>query len=148
MVEAEQNRYQAEFGGDVVMGCRFQPGLSVSASDLKVTWHWISSTSSREVYRLDKGLEQSATQDPIYRGRVALLRDEMENSWAKLKVPGPGRPLLPGSLCSGRIGPTASVLWLMSPDLRPQDQRLGDLPVSGPDRERSRLQGDPLVGHR
>lgn len=103
MVEAEQNRYQAEFGGDVVMGCGFQPGLTVSASDLKVMWHWISTTSSREVYQLDKGLEQLASQDPIYRGRVALLREELENSWAKLKVPGPGRPYGPGHCVLGGL---------------------------------------------
>lgn len=104
MVEAEQNQYQAEFGGDVVMGCRFQPSMSVSASDLKVTWHWTSSTSSREVYRLDKGLEQWASQDPIYRGRVAPLRDELENSWAKIKVPGPGRPYGPDHCVLGGLG--------------------------------------------
>lgn len=89
-VEAEQNRYQSEFGGDVVMGCRFQPGLS--SSDLKVTWHWISSSSTREAFQLDNGVEQLASQDPVYRGRAVLLREQLEDGWAKLKVPGPGRP--------------------------------------------------------
>lgn len=87
-MEAEQNQYQSELGGDVVMGCRFQPGLA--SSDLKVTWNWISSTSTREAYRLDNGVEQSANQDPVYRGRVALLREELEDGLARLKVPGPG----------------------------------------------------------
>lgn len=89
-MEAEQNRYRSEFGGDVVMGCRFQPGRA--SSDLKVTWHWISSTSTREAYRLDNGVEQSATQDPVYRGRAALLREELEDGWARLKVPQSARP--------------------------------------------------------
>lgn len=148
-VEAEQDRYQSEFGGDVVLGCSFQPGLSVSASNLKVTWNWISSSSSREVYRLDNWVEQTVNQDPVYQGRATLLREELENNWAKLKVPGPGRT------SSVRVQvilfwsePTDSVLWVISPDLRPQDQRLRDLPVPGPDRRRSRLQGGPVVGHR
>lgn len=87
-MEAEQSRYQSEFGGDVVMGCRFRAGLP--ASDLKVTWHWISPSSTREAYRLDNGAEHPATQDPVYRGRAALLREQLEDGWARLKVPGPG----------------------------------------------------------
>lgn len=68
----------------MVLGCRFRAGLS--PSDLKVTWHWISSASTREVYRLADGAEQTATQDPVYRGRAALLREELEDGWARLKV--------------------------------------------------------------
>lgn len=83
----------------MVLGCRFKPGLSASDSNLKVTWHWISSTSSREVYRLDNGVEQPAYQDPVYLGRATLLREELENNWAKLKVPGPG----PGRASSIRV---------------------------------------------
>lgn len=90
VVEAEQDRYQSEFGGEVVLGCRFQPSLSGSASNLKVTWNWISSSSSREVFRLDNWVEQPESQDPVYRGRATLLREELESNWAKLKVPGPG----------------------------------------------------------
>lgn len=150
-VEVEQVQYQSEFGGDVVLGCRLglQPNLSVSASNLKVIWHWISSSPTRVVYRLDDWVEQLAHQDPVYLGRATLLKEELKNNWAKLKVPGPGRA------SSVRVQvilfwsePTDSVLWVISPDLRPQDQRLRDLPVSGPDRRRSRLQGGPLVGHR
>ncbi|NP_001177293.1 B7-H1/DC protein precursor [Takifugu rubripes] len=89
-VEAEQVQYQSEFGGDVVLGCRFglQPDLSVSASNLKVTWHWISSSSPspREVYRLDNWVEQLVHQDPVYRGRATLLKEELKNNWAKLKI--------------------------------------------------------------
>lgn len=79
----------------MVLGCKFQPGLSASDSNLKVSWHWISSTSSREVYRLDNGVYQ----DPDYLGRATLLREELENNWAKLKVPGPG----PGGASSVRV---------------------------------------------
>ncbi|CAF93166.1 unnamed protein product [Tetraodon nigroviridis] len=83
-VEAEQNWYWSEFGGDVVMGCRFQAG--VPPSNLTVTWHWISSTSIREAYRLENGLEHPDTQDPVYRDRATLLREELKDGWAKLKI--------------------------------------------------------------
>lgn len=78
--------FKSEFGGDVVMGCRFQPKLSNPQDLLKVTWHWMSSTSSREVYRMDDRMEVSASQDPAYRGRVTLLTEELKDGWAKLKV--------------------------------------------------------------
>uniref|UniRef100_A0A3Q4BZR1 Ig-like domain-containing protein n=1 Tax=Mola mola TaxID=94237 RepID=A0A3Q4BZR1_MOLML len=85
-VETEQTMFKSEFGGDVVMGCRFQPKLSNPQDPLKVTWHWISGTSSREVYRMDDRMEVSASQDPAYRGRVTLLTEELKDGWAKLKV--------------------------------------------------------------
>lgn len=85
-VEAEQTRYGAEFRGDVVMGCRFQPALSKSGEYLKVTWHWITASSSREVYWVDGGVERLASQHPDYRGRVALLREGLEEGWARIKV--------------------------------------------------------------
>lgn len=143
-MEAEQNQYQSELGGDVVMGCRFQPGLS--SSDMKVTWNWISSTPTREAYRLDNGVEQSASQDLVYRGRAALLREELEDGLARLKVPGPGPPS--GLQRSAWRREPADCLLFISPDLWAQDRRLWDLPVPGPDGERGRLQGDPPVGHR
>lgn len=85
-VEAERTMYKSEFGGDVVMGCRFQPKLSDPLDSLKVTWHWIAATSAREVYRMDDGVEHLASQDPDYRGRVTLLTEELNEGWAKLKV--------------------------------------------------------------
>ncbi|KAM9338166.1 uncharacterized protein ABDE67_017725 [Symphorus nematophorus] len=85
-VEAEQTMYESEFGGDVVMGCRFQPKLSNPDDHLTVTWHWISSTLLREVYRIDNGVEHLESQHPDYQGRVRLLTEELEEGWAKLQV--------------------------------------------------------------
>ncbi|XP_076613405.1 butyrophilin subfamily 2 member A2-like isoform X2 [Chaetodon auriga] len=88
-VEAERTRYESEFGGDVVMGCRFQPKPSNPDDHLKVRWHWITSTlfrEFREVYRMDNGVEQLATQSPDYQGRARLLTEELEEGWAKLQI--------------------------------------------------------------
>lgn len=85
-VEAEQTSYHSEFGGDVVMGCMFQPKLYNYEDSLKVAWHWISATSTREVYQMDDGVEHLKSQDPGYLGRVTLLTEELKEGWAKLKV--------------------------------------------------------------
>lgn len=85
-VEAEQARYESEFRGDVVMGCRFQPKLSNPLDYLKVTWHWIAATSSREVYRKDNSPESLASQHPDYQGRVTFFTEELQEGWAKIKV--------------------------------------------------------------
>ncbi|XP_033951257.1 programmed cell death 1 ligand 1-like isoform X2 [Pseudochaenichthys georgianus] len=86
-VEAERTVYESKFGEDVVMGCRFQPKLSnPHDADLKVTWHWFTSTLVRDVYRMDNWKENSAFQDSDYRGRVMLLTDELRDGWSKLKI--------------------------------------------------------------
>ncbi|XP_073333985.1 uncharacterized protein [Pagrus major] len=85
-VEAEKPRYESEFGRDVVMGCRFQPKLLNPHDNLKVTWQLITSGQAREVYRIDNGEEQSASQYPDYQGRVKLLTKELNNGWAKLQI--------------------------------------------------------------
>ncbi|XP_068561914.1 programmed cell death 1 ligand 2-like [Cebidichthys violaceus] len=83
-VVAERTTYESKFGEDVVMGCRFQPKLSNALADLKVTWHWTSSKSVREVYRMDNGKEHLASRD--YQGRVRLLTEELQEGWAKLQI--------------------------------------------------------------
>ncbi|XP_034457955.1 CD276 antigen-like isoform X2 [Hippoglossus hippoglossus] len=83
-VEADRNTYKSELGRDVVMGCRFQPKLSNPDPELRVTWHWIKSGDAREVYRMNNGVEKSAT--PEYQGRVKLLTEQLRNGWAKLKL--------------------------------------------------------------
>ncbi|XP_034752640.1 butyrophilin subfamily 2 member A2-like isoform X2 [Etheostoma cragini] len=87
-VEAEQTTYVSKFGGDVVMGCRFQPKLSNSHADLKVTWHSMTPIFVRDVYRMDNWKENLASQDSDYRGRVRLLTEELQKGWAKLQVSG------------------------------------------------------------
>ncbi|KAM6903048.1 uncharacterized protein FYW49_016555 [Xenentodon cancila] len=83
-VEAEQTTYISEFGGQVVMGCRFNPEASRLDSDVKVTWYWTAATPFQEVIRIDKRTEYSASQK--YRGRVKFLMNELENGWAKLQL--------------------------------------------------------------
>uniref|UniRef100_A0A667YKR6 Ig-like domain-containing protein n=1 Tax=Myripristis murdjan TaxID=586833 RepID=A0A667YKR6_9TELE len=85
-VQAPQRFYEAEFEGDVVMGCRFQPVPANLHDDLTVTWQRVTSTSSMEVYRMENGMEKLGSQDPQYRGRVRLLTDELKDGWAKLQV--------------------------------------------------------------
>lgn len=83
-VEAERAVYNSEFGGDVVMGCRFQPKPSNPDAELKVTWHWIAGSSIREVHQWDNRVGNSASEE--YLGRVKLLTEELEEGWAKLQV--------------------------------------------------------------
>uniref|UniRef100_A0A671XT48 Uncharacterized protein n=1 Tax=Sparus aurata TaxID=8175 RepID=A0A671XT48_SPAAU len=85
-VEAEQPQYIAEFGGEVVMGCRFQPKLLSPNDNLMVTWQRVTSSPAWEVYRIDNGVEQSASQHPDYQGRVKLFTKELANGWAKLQI--------------------------------------------------------------
>ncbi|XP_075945931.1 programmed cell death 1 ligand 1-like [Anarhichas minor] len=83
-VVAERTTYESTFGGDVVMGCRFQPKFSNPRADLKVTWHWTHLTSVREVYRMDNWEEHLGSQD--YQGRVRLLTEELQEGWARLQI--------------------------------------------------------------
>lgn len=85
-VEAERTEYKSEFGGDVVMGCRFQPKPSNPDSELQVTWHLLTANPVREVYQYqwDNRVEPSKSQE--YLGRVKLLTKELQEGWAKLQV--------------------------------------------------------------
>ncbi|XP_020563390.1 programmed cell death 1 ligand 2 [Oryzias latipes] len=83
-VEAEQTMYSSEFGGEVVMGCRFSKKATQPNSDLKVTWHWTSSGLHQELIRLDNTADYSVP--PKYQGRVKLLTEELKNGWAKLQL--------------------------------------------------------------
>ncbi|KAG7223921.1 hypothetical protein INR49_015177 [Caranx melampygus] len=85
-VEAEQTSYVSEFGGDVVMGCSFQPKPANPAADLKVTWHRMTSGAAQEVLQMVNGTAHAAS--PEYRGRVRLLTEELKDGWAKLQVSG------------------------------------------------------------
>ncbi|XP_071322563.1 uncharacterized protein [Trachinotus anak] len=83
-VEAEQPLYESEFGGNAVMGCRFQPKPSDLTADLKVTWHWKNSVATREVYQRINGQDHWPSQE--YQGRVKLLTEELKKGWAKLQI--------------------------------------------------------------
>uniref|UniRef100_A0A3Q2PDX0 Programmed cell death 1 ligand 1 n=1 Tax=Fundulus heteroclitus TaxID=8078 RepID=A0A3Q2PDX0_FUNHE len=83
-VEAEQATYMSEFGGNVVMGCKFSSNPANPHRDLKVNWHRKTNGIYEEVIRLEDNLENSAS--PKYQGRVELLTGELKNGWAKLKI--------------------------------------------------------------
>lgn len=85
-VEVEKTTYEAEFGGDVVLACRFQPTPPDSQQKLEVQWHWVKPGPAREVYRLEGQAEQTENQSPHYQGRVTLLREQLREGWIKLKV--------------------------------------------------------------
>lgn len=83
-VEAEHTSYNSEYGGNVVMGCRFSSKPANSQNDLKVIWHWMDGSPDQEVIRLVGNLESSSSSK--FKGRVKLLTDELKNSWAKIQV--------------------------------------------------------------
>ncbi|XP_070706688.1 programmed cell death 1 ligand 1 isoform X2 [Pempheris klunzingeri] len=83
-VQAERAAYDAQFGGEVVMGCRFQPKPLDPQDGLKVAWHRLAGPSAQEVYWMDNGKHRSASPD--YQGRVKLLSEELKDGWAKLQV--------------------------------------------------------------
>ncbi|XP_008422256.1 programmed cell death 1 ligand 1 isoform X1 [Poecilia reticulata] len=83
-VEAEHTSYNSEYGGSVVMGCRFSSKPANPQNDLKVVWHLTDTGPDQEVIRLVDNLESSASSK--FKGRVKLLTDELKNSWAKIQI--------------------------------------------------------------
>lgn len=89
-VLTEKTHYEAEFGGAVEMGCRFQPKVVNPQDNLQVIWYWIPASQGagrpREVSRIEKGVEKVTSQSQDYRGRVTFLTEELKEGWAKVKV--------------------------------------------------------------
>ncbi|KAJ8286610.1 hypothetical protein GJAV_G00041110 [Gymnothorax javanicus] len=83
-VEVSQRSYQAEFGGTVMMECKFP--LGDSEQNLSVFWSRIQPGLSMEVYQLENGLEDLTFQDPHYHGRVRLLQEELKKGRAVLQI--------------------------------------------------------------
>ncbi|KAK5620189.1 hypothetical protein CRENBAI_000686, partial [Crenichthys baileyi] len=83
-VKAERTTYLSEYGGNVVMGCRFSSEPGNTHRDLKVIWHLMVTNQYQEVIRIENNLEDIAS--PKYQGRVKLLTDELRNGWAKLQI--------------------------------------------------------------
>uniref|UniRef100_A0A8C6Q7C9 Ig-like domain-containing protein n=1 Tax=Nothobranchius furzeri TaxID=105023 RepID=A0A8C6Q7C9_NOTFU len=84
IVEAEQTAYVSEYGGNVVMGCKFNAKPSDPQNSLKVTWHWRTSSQYLEVIQLSSTMEQSTS--PRYQDRAKMLLNELKHGWAKLQV--------------------------------------------------------------
>ncbi|KAM8872104.1 uncharacterized protein ACB058_004166 [Synchiropus picturatus] len=85
-VELEKREYDSPFGGEVQMGCRFQPIPKNASSNLQLSWHWITPDTEREVYRLVDGEEHLPPANSHYQGRVSFLIEELSQGWAKLKL--------------------------------------------------------------
>lgn len=83
-VEAEKTAYKSEFGGNVVMGCKFNSKPSGRLNNLIVAWSWIESSTKLNVIRIENGVERLGS--PEYHGRVKLLTDELNDGWAKLEI--------------------------------------------------------------
>ncbi|XP_054896383.1 programmed cell death 1 ligand 1-like isoform X3 [Poeciliopsis prolifica] len=83
-VEAEHTSYSSEYGGNVVMGCRFSSKPANPQNDLKVIWHRLDGSPDQEVIRLVDNFESSASSK--FKGRVKILTDELKNSWAKIQI--------------------------------------------------------------
>ncbi|KAJ8339006.1 hypothetical protein SKAU_G00357920 [Synaphobranchus kaupii] len=83
-VEVTKPSHQAEFEGNVTMECRFLPGGSEGG--LSVFWRRIHPEPPMEVYRLEKGQEGLVFQDPYYKGRVWLMREELTNGRSVLQI--------------------------------------------------------------
>lgn len=85
-VDVEQGSYQAQFQGNVTMGCRFQPQSGKEPADLTVIWQRISPGQTREVYRFENGKADLEAQDPWFRSRARLVLEELGEGRAKLEV--------------------------------------------------------------
>ncbi|XP_036385466.1 uncharacterized protein si:ch211-241b2.5 [Megalops cyprinoides] len=83
-VEVTKPFHLAEFRGNVTMECIFLPGGGEES--LSVFWRRILPEPPMEVYKLENGKEDLSSQDPQYRDRVRLLRDELRRGRAALQI--------------------------------------------------------------
>ncbi|KAG9354159.1 hypothetical protein JZ751_012283 [Albula glossodonta] len=83
-VEVSKPSYKAEFLGNVTMECSFLPGDRVQ--NVSVFWRRILPKPPMEVYKLDNWQEDLSTQDPHYRGRVRLKKEELRNGRVLLQI--------------------------------------------------------------
>ncbi|KAI1904803.1 hypothetical protein AGOR_G00009440 [Albula goreensis] len=83
-VEVSKPSYKAEFLGNVTMECSFLPGDR--EQNVSVFWRRILPKPPMEVYKLDNWQEDLSTQDPHYRGRVRLKKEELRNGRVLLQI--------------------------------------------------------------
>ncbi|XP_053155964.1 programmed cell death 1 ligand 2-like [Hemicordylus capensis] len=87
-VEVLQPRYDAEYGSDVEMGCRFPVDSPLNLTNISVLWKrkLAKTKEEREVYKFHNGHENLTFQDTDYRGRATLLRESLEMGRSVLSI--------------------------------------------------------------
>ncbi|XP_061485342.1 programmed cell death 1 ligand 1 isoform X2 [Rhineura floridana] len=85
-VEVLQPHYSANHGSDVIMGCCFPVHSPLDLTSLSVSWQRKLSELDKEVYKLNKGQEDLTQQDSAYRGRAAVLHEELKKGHSLLHI--------------------------------------------------------------
>ncbi|KAJ6669557.1 hypothetical protein lerEdw1_000105 [Lerista edwardsae] len=87
-VEVLQPHYDAEYGKDVKMGCRFPVDSQLNLARLNILWRRMQSETqeAKEVYKLHGGQEDLTLQDKDYRGRATLLQEELQMGLSVLHI--------------------------------------------------------------
>ncbi|CAI5796564.1 programmed cell death 1 ligand 1-like [Podarcis lilfordi] len=85
-VKVLQPRYTAEYGSDVIMGCRFPVHSPLNLMGLSVSWQRKLSLGDKEVYKLNNGQEDLTHQDSDYHGRASLSREELGKGLSLLSI--------------------------------------------------------------
>ncbi|XP_066502231.1 programmed cell death 1 ligand 1 [Hoplias malabaricus] len=83
-VKTEQESYEGEFGKSVRLVCIFS--FLDDTSGLTVYWNRLEPFPPLEVYRLERGKENSNFTDPRFKKRAKLVMEELKNHRAVLEL--------------------------------------------------------------
>ncbi|KAM7026060.1 programmed cell death 1 ligand 1 isoform 4-T4 [Acridotheres tristis] len=83
-VEAPQSLCTVERGNNVTMECTFPVNGKLEFKDLSVSWE--KKDESKQVYVLHKGEEDFKSQDKDFRGRIKLLKENLNLGQSLLQI--------------------------------------------------------------
>ncbi|NWW72178.1 PD1L1 protein, partial [Climacteris rufus] len=83
-VEAPQSHYTVEHGNNVTMECTFPVNGKLKFSDLSVSWE--KKDELKQVYVLLKGEEDFTSQHSDFRGRIKLLKENLNLGQSLLQI--------------------------------------------------------------
>ncbi|NXI05920.1 PD1L1 protein, partial [Pachycephala philippinensis] len=83
-VEAPQSLYTVEHGNNVTMECTFPVNGKLKFRDLSVSWD--KKDESKQVYELVKGEEVFKNQHSDFRGRIKLLKENLNLGQSLLQI--------------------------------------------------------------
>ncbi|NXA85681.1 PD1L1 protein, partial [Melanocharis versteri] len=83
-VEAPQSLYIVEHGNNVTMECTFPVNGKLKFRDLSVSWE--KKDESKQVYVLHNGEEDFKNQHSDFRGRIKLLKDNLNLGQSLLQI--------------------------------------------------------------